>query len=154
MAPSITQIYGNKVRLRVCGFCWDRDKVLLVNHTGITNDGFWGPPGGGVEFGESLEHTLIREFKEETGLTVELGKFMFGCEYINHPLHAVELFFNVTVSGGKLQAGSDPELNIIKDVRFIGSDELGGMNPAALHGIFRITTDPQEFSSLSGFYRI
>jgi 8-oxo-dGTP diphosphatase len=154
MDPSITKIYGNKVRLRVCGFCWDGANVLLVNHSGITDTDFWAPPGGGVEFGQSIEQNLIREFKEETGIEVELGEFMFGCEYINHPLHSLELFFRVTVSGGNLMAGTDPELNIIKDVRFFTPEELRHTNPASLHGIFRITTDPQEFSSLRGFYRI
>ena len=31
---------------------------------------FWNFPGGGVDKNESIEHTLIREFKEETGLDI------------------------------------------------------------------------------------
>lgn len=50
---------------------WDRvhNNVLMVDR----NDPNWGgyaPPGGHVEFPESLVSCAIREVKEETGLTV------------------------------------------------------------------------------------
>lgn len=45
-------------------------KVLLTqNHSG-PYQGLWGLPGGGIEFGESPEDTLQREFLEETGLSI------------------------------------------------------------------------------------
>src|SRR5689334_17426491 len=118
MDQKIAQEYGNKVRIRVCGLCWMDEKLLLVNHTGLGNGAFWAPPGGGMDFGTSIQANLKREFVEETGLTVEIGPFLFGCEYIETPLHSVELFFKTTVIDGKLRVGSDPELDIIKDVRF------------------------------------
>lgn len=53
------------------------DKYLLTLRNevdrphGIFN-GFWQLPGGGVEFGESVEEALIREAKEELSLDVSI----------------------------------------------------------------------------------
>lgn len=44
-------------------------KVLMVHHNGFDK---WTPPGGHIEIGETPDTCLIREFKEETGLTVEI----------------------------------------------------------------------------------
>src|SRR5688500_12756173 len=100
MNTELTTVYGNKIRVRVCGLCWQEDKLLMVNHSGIRDGDFWAPPGGGLEFGESLEQRLKQEFLEETGLAVSPGHFIFGSEFIQKPLHAIELFFNVSIVGG------------------------------------------------------
>src|SRR5688572_10993783 len=123
MESEITRIYGNRLRVRVCGICWDDDRLLLVNHKMAGGD-FWAPPGGGLEFGQHLSDALRREFKEETNLEIELGSFLFGCEFNKAPLHAIELFFEVNAIGGALKTGSDPELQLIKEVRFFTPSEI------------------------------
>lgn len=35
--------------------------------------GYWRLPGGGIDFGESPEQTVIREVEEETGYRVKVG---------------------------------------------------------------------------------
>jgi 8-oxo-dGTP diphosphatase len=95
MDQEITALYGKKVRVRVCGLCWEDNKLLLVNHRSLKPVNFWAPPGGGLEFGEKVENALKREFGEETGLEIAVTRFAFGCEYIQDPLHAIELFFHV-----------------------------------------------------------
>jgi len=49
-------------------------RVLIVKTTKW--QGAWGVPGGKVEWGETLESALIREFREEVGL--ELTQVRFG----------------------------------------------------------------------------
>lgn len=44
-------------------------KILMVNN----KDEGWSLPGGLVEKGETLEQAVIREIKEETNLTIEVG---------------------------------------------------------------------------------
>ncbi|HEY4650255.1 MAG TPA: NUDIX hydrolase [Pontibacter sp.] len=102
--------YSDKVRVRVCGICIQDDKLLLVRHQAtIKNQAFWSPPGGGLQFGESIAACLQREFSEETGLVAEVGRFLFVNEFLEPPLHAVELFFEVKVTGGTIAKGHDPE---------------------------------------------
>ena len=99
MDGEIGKIYGDRLRVRVCGLCWDGDRILLANHSLLSGSNFWIPPGGGLEYGETVEKALKREFSEETGLEVEQLGFAFGCEFVKKPLHAIELFFNVVKSG-------------------------------------------------------
>jgi 8-oxo-dGTP diphosphatase len=154
MHESVASLYGNKVRIRVCGLCWQEERLLLVNHAGLNQSNFWAPPGGGVEFGSPVHQNLEREVLEETGLIVETGLFRFACEFVRPPLHSVELFFETTARGGVLQAGRDPELNIIREARFMGWDEIGALPSTDLHGIFRLARNAGEFRKMGGFYRV
>ena len=151
MDSEITKQYGNKVRVRACGLCRHEGKLLLVSHSGLNAAAFWAPPGGGVAFGESIEETIQREFLEETGLTVAVGSFAFGTEFINPPLHAIELFYNVTIIGGKLITGVDPEHNIIQETAFLSDQEIMSLPAEHLHAIFRNYTGS---FNMNGFSKI
>jgi 8-oxo-dGTP diphosphatase len=154
MDKEVAKIYGNKVRVRACGLCWDGPRLLMVNHKGITSGSFWAPPGGGVEFGQTTAETLKKEFLEETGLAIKPGPFLFGCEYIGKPIHSIELFFEVTRIGGELKTGSDPEIQIIEEVRYLAETEIWSAPAGEIHGIFKMIKNIEELRSLSGFYMI
>lgn len=141
ISQKIVEQFGNRLRIRVCGLCVENNEVLLVNHHSLNkNSDFWAPPGGGMEFGTSAEENLKREFLEETGFRIEVVKFLFVHEYLNPPLHAIELIFQVKRLGGKLKIGFDPEMKIgeqiIKDVRFVSINELKSMDTETLHQLF------------------
>jgi 8-oxo-dGTP diphosphatase len=44
------------------------DTLLLMKHKGPHGAGTWSPPGGHLDFGETLEGCAAREAKEEVGL--------------------------------------------------------------------------------------
>jgi 8-oxo-dGTP diphosphatase len=154
MHQDLIELYGNRVRIRVCGVCWIDKRLLLVNHASLTDSDFWAPPGGGVEFGTTVDQNLKRELKEETGLVVRVEEFLFACEYLKEPLHSLELFFRISIQNGGLVVGTDPELPIIKDVRFVSEEELAKIPAECLHGILRDARTETQFRKLAGFYRI
>ena len=154
MDNEIAKIYGNRLRVRVCGLCWDGERLLLVNHRMAPGKALWIPPGGGVEYGETLENALKREFLEETGLEITPSQFAFGSEFIKAPLHSLELFFNVIRTGGALKKGFDPELQIIQDVRFVSENDFNEIPKEELHGIFTLASGLADLRNLSGFYSI
>ncbi len=47
-------------------------KVLLIKRKYPPNEGHWALPGGLVELGESVQDAVVREVKEETGISVRL----------------------------------------------------------------------------------
>lgn len=154
MTPDVKNIYGHRVRVRVCGLCWHGDSLLLANHRGLAMGDFWAPPGGGLEFGEHAADRLAREFLEETGLQITPRMFRFGCEYLSPPLHAIELFFDVEISGGELISGDDPELPMITDVRFFTPEEIARLPVETRHGIIQKVAHATDLRRLTGFFTI
>ena len=158
MDKSVQEIYGNRVRSRVCGLCWQGEELLLVNHCGLYDYDFWAPPGGGIEFGQSIEMNLAREFEEETGLKVEVVEFLFACEFIQPPLHAIELFFEVRILGGSLTVGHDPEMGkkqqIIKEVKYLSEIEIAAIPERQKHGLFKAAKSFKNVRSLKGYLKI
>ena len=120
MQDFVAKAYGGKIRQRVGGICLrkkiGKTQILLIKHQGLGKPYFWIPPGGGIEFGETAKNALCREFLEETGLIIEIQKFLGISEFLNLPLHTYELFFMVDVKGGNLKQGIDPETDIDKQV--------------------------------------
>jgi 8-oxo-dGTP diphosphatase len=153
MDSDINRVYGGRLRMRVCGFCWRGGKLLMVNHR-MNGGVFWAPPGGGLEYGQTMAETLVREFREEARIDAVPGRFLFGCEFIRDPLHAVELFFAVEAAGDP-EVGTDPELpGVIAEVAFLTPEAILALPESSRHGIFRFCRKPEDFQQLSGFYTI
>lgn len=67
--------------IRVYGILLDSGKRLLVSDEFIRGGYFTKLPGGGLEFGEGTRDCLKREFKEETGLDVEIGDHIYTTDF-------------------------------------------------------------------------
>jgi 8-oxo-dGTP diphosphatase len=127
MNQEIINQYGNHLRVRICGICVQKGKILLINHSGMNESSeFWSPPGGGLQFGETIDECLKREFLEETNTIISIGKFLTVREFIKSPLHAIELFYEVKIESGEVKKGFDPEMKeqIIKDIQWLCFEEI------------------------------
>jgi 8-oxo-dGTP diphosphatase len=103
-------------------------RVLLVRRGQPPLLGEWSLPGGVLECGETLREAVIREAREETGLTVETGEMLGVYERIIRSqdgrvrYHYVLIDFLCRPASGELQAASDAA-----DVRWFTPEELPGL---------------------------
>ncbi len=158
MKSEVEKVYGNRVRVRVCGICIKENKILLIRHVGVGEKGsLWAPPGGGLDFGEPVEQTLIREYQEETGLDIEVKEFLFTNEYLAPPLHAIELFFRIEIKGGIMAKGTDPEMSeqkqIIQELRYWHFEDICLQEPLLFHAVLRNVKNPEQLLGFHGFRR-
>ena len=157
MKAAIIKNFGNKLRVRVCGILIKDGSILMVLHKSLGVEGMlWAPPGGGMNFGSSAEENLIREFREETGLIVEVEHFLFINEFLEPPLHAIELFFEVRQTGGVLSAGKDPEMpdghQIIEKIAFLSKGDIMKISRKQIHNIFKPDYDHNRVLQMKGYY--
>ena len=59
----------------------EHDGKILVIHEPFQNQLIYKFPGGGLEFGEGTRECLIREFKEELNLEVEIGEHFYTQDF-------------------------------------------------------------------------
>ena len=103
---------------------WD-GRVLLVRRAKPPLEGRWSIPGGTVELGETLEHALVREMAEETGLEVEPLEVLTVFDRIEREgaevaFHHVIVDYLCRRVSGEARAASDA-----LEVAWATADELG-----------------------------
>jgi 8-oxo-dGTP pyrophosphatase MutT (NUDIX family) len=108
----------------------DEDRLLLIRRS---DNHAWAMPAGGLELGESIWEALIREVREETGLTVEAAtpfalytekRFWFTNAYGGqHQMFTVA--FRVDRWSGTLLGETDETV----DAQFFDRSRLPDLNP-------------------------
>lgn len=71
---------GKKFNVRVYGILI-RNNAVLVSDEYIKGNKITKLPGGGLEFGEGTRDCLIREFKEELDLDIEVGDHFYTTDF-------------------------------------------------------------------------
>jgi ADP-ribose pyrophosphatase YjhB (NUDIX family) len=80
-------------------------RLVLIRRMADPLAGYWAPPAGYVECGESVPEAVRREAKEETGLDIALdGLFEV---YSRADVNVLIVAYRAHAVGGALQAGDD-----------------------------------------------
>lgn len=95
-------------RIRVAPVIIQDGALLLVRHVKGERT-YWLLPGGGVEYGESLEEACVREAKEETGLDIAVDRLIAVNDSIppDRHRHVVNIYFTAHITGGEMTIGQD-----------------------------------------------
>jgi 8-oxo-dGTP diphosphatase len=75
----------------VCGIIWKDGKVLIARRKPEKSlGGYWEFPGGKLETDEDAETALVRELKEEMGMTLGNIRY-FGCHTHHYETFVIKL---------------------------------------------------------------
>jgi len=92
-----------KIEVLVRTVIQDEGKILVCKKVGKDYRGknYYFFPGGHVEFGENVKKALVREIKEELGLSIKKCSFIGGSEHLfteeGKKYHEINLAFQVLV---------------------------------------------------------
>jgi ADP-ribose pyrophosphatase YjhB (NUDIX family) len=102
VAPLVREaIHAGMPRVVVEGICPKEGKILLVKGSRGLTKGRWSLPGGFLRFGETPQQGLLREIREELGLTGRIESLLdikgkLGSE---SRLHWIMVFYRVFLEG-------------------------------------------------------
>ncbi len=115
---------------RIYGILVENKKILLTRSRFIRRE-FVNFPGGGVEIGEAPKDALIREYQEETGLSIKIKKILFSSQTLHlstqRPIQIVSSFWQVERTAGTLKenGNNDDVINLFwAEVSSIPKDEM------------------------------
>ena len=136
-----TYLYGDRIgataglRVGCSALIWDekREKILLTQRT---DNGRWCLPSGGLDAGESIAETCIREVFEETGLIVTVGKLIaiystphrITMYADGNKYQFVSMSFEAHVTGGTMSLSDETT-----QVGYFTPDEIRAMDVMEAH---------------------
>jgi ADP-ribose pyrophosphatase YjhB (NUDIX family) len=123
VCPQCRYINYNNPLPAVMALVGENRYMLLIKRGVMPAKGRWTFPSGFVEAGESPEEAVLRELKEETGLTGKIDGIINAYaerSRIYGPI--LNIAYAVSPVGGVLAAGDDAE-----GVRWVAEEQLGNL---------------------------
>jgi len=104
-------ITSHHLRVRVAAVLVKDKKILLISHQ-KGGQIYWLLPGGGVDFGESLDQALKRELQEELNIKVKVNEPVLICDSIDDEgrRHILNICFFCEYLSGEYVLGQEERL--------------------------------------------
>jgi len=102
---SLEEEIAKRPRVGLAAVAVREGEILLGKRKGVIGDATWAPPGGHLEYGESVEECASRELLEETGL---VAKTLIRGPYTNNLIapnnqHYITLFVLISEFEGEVK---------------------------------------------------
>ena len=107
--PKVEYVSKQHTSVRAYGVLLHEGSTVLVRSSNPRHaPPLWWLPGGGIDFGEGPEETLVREFHEETGLIVREPTLLGVSSDLRRRdngdrVHTVRILYTVKLAGGELR---------------------------------------------------
>lgn len=103
--------------------CNEDNKILIAQRNlKKSQGGLWEFPGGKIESGETREHAIVREIKEEMNIEIEVEKYLAE-KVFEYPEKTINLIaLKCKIINGKIT------LNEHEDAKWINKNELTNYN--------------------------
>jgi ADP-ribose pyrophosphatase YjhB (NUDIX family) len=114
------------------GVCRDETGRMLLVRSAEHDDipGVWLLPGGGIEHGEAPARAVVREFAEETGLSVEVVRVrdvltdVSALRWKGTVMHTDRILYDVKITGGELRSEPDGTSDL---AAWVSPEEIPGL---------------------------
>ncbi len=104
----------------VAALIWDENRFMICQRPAHKARGsLWEFVGGKVEPGESKEEALVRECREELGVTVDVGEIFMEVTH-QYP----DITVHLTLFSASIREGVPQKLEH-QDIRWITAEEIG-----------------------------
>lgn len=123
-------IRGKKVRATAGAVIEKDGKILLEKRNNEPFKGYWTLPGGHIDFGETAEQAVIREVKEETGLTLKDVRFL---GYRDEIYPEINWHAEVLVFYGSAEGKENAQESEVEELRWFDVDEAEKLKLAFDH---------------------
>jgi 8-oxo-dGTP pyrophosphatase MutT (NUDIX family) len=108
MADISFRLGGHRINLRVGGV-FVADGCVLLNR--LERDDYWFLPGGRIAAGESTDAAILREIREEIGITCRIVRPLFLLENFfalhGEPFHELGLYYLLDPIGAPMPQNGD-----------------------------------------------
>jgi ADP-ribose pyrophosphatase YjhB (NUDIX family) len=90
----------SSIKVLPSGVLLQGGRVLLIKQS-VTANRRWALPGGRLEKGETIEHCLVREWREETGLDIRVSDLLYVTDRFSGTDHVVHMMFLIESLGSQ-----------------------------------------------------
>ncbi|MDR0419325.1 MAG: NUDIX domain-containing protein [Prevotellaceae bacterium] len=124
------KLYFNPAAATVAIICNEKGELLLIRRKFDPAKGLLDLPGGFVDLGETAEHAVVREVKEE--LNLEVTSLSFFGSFPNQYLYGEVLYFTLDLTFickvddfSTIHAGDDAESYVFLSKEKVEVDQVG-----------------------------